>query len=256
MPDLSWENLKAEELRQLAGRDAIVVLPVAAMEQHGPHLPVKVDTLLCTEICRRAAALVAPSDAIVVAPPVWTGLSEHHVSFGGTFTLDYPTFSALLGCVVRSLVRQGFRRIAFVNGHGGNVAAIELAAGQLSVELRVPILAATYWRTAEAAFARILERQKTVRHACEAETSMMLALAPQLVDMSRIGEAHGRAGPDPQEEMERGTYRWMSFASRTDSGVIGDAALASAEKGERLLAAAAEGVARGLLNPESWSDRL
>lgn len=256
MPDILWEDLKAEQLRQLAKRDAIVVIPVAAMEQHGPHLPVKVDTLLCSAICRRAAEITAGSDSVVVTPPVWTGLSEHHISFGGTFTLDYPAFYGLLRGLVRSLVRQGFRRIAFVNGHGGNVAAIEVAAGELAVEFRVPILAATYWRLADEAFAQILERQKTVRHACEAETSMMLRLAPELVDTSLLADAHGRAGPDPQHLIERGTYRWMSFASRTDTGVIGDAALASAEKGERLLAAASEALARGLLNPESWADRF
>ncbi len=256
MHDVLWENLTAAELRHLAERDAIVVVPVAAMEQHGPHLPVKVDTLLCSEICRRAATIAAAEQAVVVAPAVWIGLSDHHLSFGGTFSVDFETFAALLRGIAKSLVRQGFRRLAIVNGHGGNVAAVEVIAGQLTTELRVPVVAATYWRLAPDAFESILERQKTVRHACEAETSMIMRLAPDMVRTDKMGDAHGRDGPDPQLMMSPGAYRWMSFASRTDSGVIGDARSATAEKGERLLAAAAEALSRALLNSESWTDRF
>ena len=104
--ELEWARLKAGELRALAERDAIVVLPVAAMEQHGPHLPVMVDSLLCAEVALRTARRVAARQPVVVAPTVWSGLSEHHMAFGGTFTLDFATFSALLGCLCRSLASR------------------------------------------------------------------------------------------------------------------------------------------------------
>jgi creatinine amidohydrolase len=251
-----WADLKAAELRSLAERDAIVVVPVASMEQHGPHLPVQVDTMLCMEVCRRAAIKVSSTDAAVVAPPVWTGLSEHHVSFGGTFTLDFETFFGLLRCITDSLTRQGFRRLALINGHGGNIAALEVVAGQLATRYRVPIITATYWRLATHEFSQILEQQTTVRHACEAETSMVMRLAPQLVDVDKLSIAHGRSEADPQDLLGAGVYRWISFASRTDTGVIGDAALANAEKGERLLEAAAQALSRVLLGTTAWSTPL
>ena len=86
--ELEWARLKASELRTLAQQDAIVLVPVAAMEHHGPHLPVMVDSLLCAEVALRAARRVPAREPAVVAPTVWSGLSEHHMPFGGTFTLE------------------------------------------------------------------------------------------------------------------------------------------------------------------------
>ena len=125
MAEVEWSRLRAEELRRLAAEDAIVIVPVASQEQHGPHLPVQIDTLLCTEVARRAARRVAEHRPIVVLPPVWTGLSEHHMAFGGTITLDFPAFLALLRGICLSLKRHGFRRILLLNGHGGNIAALK-----------------------------------------------------------------------------------------------------------------------------------
>ena len=146
--ELEWARLKAGELRALAERDAIVVLPVAAMEQHGPHLPVMVDSLLCAEVALRTARRVAARQPVVVAPTVWSGLSEHHMPFGGTFTLDFATFSALLGCLCRSLASHGFRRIFLLNGHGGNRWALRVVVDELSRELGAALATATYWEPA------------------------------------------------------------------------------------------------------------
>ena len=163
--ELEWARLKAGELRALAERDAIVVLPVAAMEQHGPHLPVMVDSLLCAEVALRTARSVAAREPVVVAPTVWSGLSEHHMPFGGTFTLDFATFSALLRCLCRSLVTHGFRRIFLLNGHGGNRWALRVVVDELSRELGAALATATYWEPAAGAIARILEQQPGVQHA-------------------------------------------------------------------------------------------
>src|SRR6185312_10138857 len=164
-----------------AARNAVVIVPIGSVEQHGPHLPTQVDSLLVGEIARRAARHAAATTPIVVTPTVWSGLAEHHMSLGGTLSLDFPTFLALLRCLCRSLVRQNFRRILLLNGHGGNIAALTVVANEIAVELDAPIATATYWHLARDPFARILDHQTTVRHACEAETSMMLALAPELV---------------------------------------------------------------------------
>ncbi|HEX2338079.1 MAG TPA: creatininase family protein, partial [Hyphomicrobiaceae bacterium] len=90
-----WQELTAEDLRTKAKADAVVVLPVASIEQHGPHLPVGVDTILCGAVCKRAAGAVTKTP-VVVAPVLWCGMAEHHMAFGGTFTFDIPTYRAVL----------------------------------------------------------------------------------------------------------------------------------------------------------------
>jgi creatinine amidohydrolase len=252
--ELEWARLKADELRALAQRDAIVVMPVAAIEQHGPHLPVMVDSLLCAEVALRTARRVAAQQPVVVAPTVWSGLSEHHMPFGGTFTLDFPTFCALLRCLCRSLVSHGFRRIFLLNGHGGNRFALRVVVDELSRQLGAALATATYWEPAAGVFARILDQQPGVQHACEAETSMVMALRPELVDAARLAEA--KFIEPPHVVTQRGAHVWRSFAARTPTGVIGDPTAASAEKGERLLDAAADVIAELLLDPGCWTARV
>ena len=249
--ELEWARLKASELRTLAQQDAIVLVPVAAMEQHGPHLPVMVDSLLCAEVALRAARRVVERQPIVVAPTVWSGLSEHHMPLGGTFTLDFPTFFALLRCLCGSLVRHGFRRIFLLNGHGGNRFALRVVVDELSGELGAAMATATYWEPAAGAIAHILEQQPGVQHACEAETSMVMALRPELVDAARFAE--GRFAEAPHVVSQRGAHVWRSFPERTPTGVIGDPTAASAAKGERLLDAAAEAIAELLLDDGCWA---
>jgi creatinine amidohydrolase len=246
--EVRWDHLKAHELRALAAAAATVVVPVAAIEQHGPHLPVMVDSLLCSAIAERAARSLAGRRPVVVAPTVWSGLSEHHIAFGGTITLDYATFCALLRCICRSLQRQGFARVLLLNGHGGNEAALRVVVEELTGELGLALATATYWQLAAEPFRAILERQSGVRHACEAETSMVLALRPELVDAGRFEEARTAeddAGPP-------GAWRWRCFTERTASGALGDPTAASAAKGERLLEAAAAALAELLANEPFW----
>ncbi len=252
MDQVEWAKCKAHELRRLAAVDAVVVVPVAAMEQHGPHLPVQVDTALAHETSCRAARLVAGSGAsAVVTPTVWSGLSEHHIPFGGTLSVDYQTFFLILRGIVDSLTRQGFTRILINNGHGGNINACKMAVQDLTLEFGVSIVATTYPIEARQAFAEILEDQDFIMHAGEAETSMMLALMPELVDAGDLAACAGSrqgslGGPDT-------AYRWQSFAERTPNGVVGNPARASAEKGEKLLQASAEGLAKLMLAPETWA---
>ncbi|MCP5153229.1 MAG: creatininase family protein [Ectothiorhodospiraceae bacterium] len=251
MIEIEWHNLKAYELRERAAQDAILIVPCGSTEQHGPHLPVQVDALLATEVSKRAARLVAEEAPVVVAPTVWCGLAEHHMALGGTITLDHATYHALLRCVCRSAVRHGFRRILLMNGHGGNINALNVIAGELSVELGAPIATGTYWTITgiAKAFREILEKQENVRHAGEAETSMLLALRPDLVDQEamRTVEADQVALVGPT-----GIYRYRSFADITPAGVIGVPSAASAKKGERLLEAAGRELARAILSGGVW----
>jgi creatinine amidohydrolase len=252
--EVEWRRLRADELRERVQADAMVILPVAALEQHGPHLPVEVDTILGETLAVRAARKIAERGGhAVVLPVVWTGLSEHHMSFGGTITLDFPAFSAVIEGVCRSVLRHGFKRIVLLNAHGGNENALRTITDTLTPALGVPIVQFTYWYAAAAAIAEILQTQSGLMHACEAETSMMLAVRPELVAMDRVELAKANRTPDVGEVVGGGVYRWRTIAARSASGVIGNPEAATAEKGERLFEAIATALANKLCNPELWT---
>ncbi|MGG5811497.1 creatininase family protein [Falsiroseomonas sp. CW058] len=248
--EIAWARLTAAEIQARAGTDAVVIIPVASLEQHGPHLATGVDMWLAGGIAERTARrLHAAGNPALVLPCLWTGLAEHHMPFGGTVTLERDVFAGLVGGVARSVARHGFRRIALLNGHGGNIEAIAAAAIELTTALGTPVVGVTYWLANADTFGAILERQANVQHACEAETSMMMALHPDCVRADAIARALPRRAVPPAPP---GFRRHRSFAEVTDTGVIGDPGAASAAKGERLLEAAAARLAEELARPELW----
>src|SRR6201996_8773762 len=238
MAETEWRKLRADQLRDLAKGDAIVIIPVASLEQHGPHLPVEVDSMLGETVAARTAAKVAArGQAVVVLPVLWTGLSEHHMSFGGTITLDNAAFAAVVEGVVRSVLRHGFAKIVLLNAHGGNENALRALTDDLTPKLGVPIVQLTYWYAAAAAIAKILETQGGLQHACEAETAMMMAISPDVVAADRIPLAKSNTTPDMADIVGGGVYMWRSIGSRSASGVIGNPEAATPQKGEALLEA-------------------
>ena len=251
--EFEWRKLRADQLREKAGQDAIVVLPVASLEQHGPHLPVEVDSMLGEAVAARTAVKVqAMGQPILVLPVLWTGLSEHHMSFGGTITLDNAGFAAVVEGVVRSVLRHGFKRIVLLNAHGGNENALRTITDDLKPRYRAAIVQFTYWYAAAVPIAKILETQGGLSHACEAETSMMMAVRPELVATDRIPLAKSNTTPAVDDLVGGGVYRWRSIGSRSASGVIGNPEAASAEKGERLFDAISSALATKLCNREMW----
>lgn len=253
MPEVEWRRLRADELRAQAAQDAIVILPVASIEQHGPHLPVEVDSRLGEEVAARTARkAIARGQPTVVLPVLWTGLSEHHMSFSGTITLDFPTFSGVVECVVRSVLRDGFKRIVLLNAHGGNENALRTITDELTPKYRTPIVQFTYWYAAAVAIARILETQGGLQHACEAETAMMMAIRPDLVATDRIPLAKSNTTPDVADLVGGGVYMWRSIGSRSASGVIGNPEAATPAKGEALFDAISTALADKLCNADLW----
>lgn len=234
MPSVLWAELTAEELRHKAEQNALVVLPVGSTEQHGPHLAVSVDTLLCEHICRAAAERVT-DNPIVVAPTLWCGMAEHHMEFGGTFTLDIPTYRAVLLCLLSSLQRHGFRRVAIVNGHSGNSAALQAFLPDFARETNLRIRVMMYHAATERSALALLDHPEG-RHANEFETSLMMAVAPHLVRAERLEEACGPIG-DNREGVDifKRTTRHRSYKARTPTGVDGDARRSSAAKGIQLV---------------------
>lgn len=251
--EIEWRRLRAEELRERAKMDAIVIIPVGSIEQHGPHLPVEIDSLLGEAVALRTARLAAAIEKVVVLPMLWTGLSEHHMSFGGTITLDFQTFFNIIRCVCESVVRHGFRRIVLLNGHGGNENALRVCADELGPKLEVPIVQFTYWNAAEKPIAALLERQNNLWHACEAETSMCMALRPELIAEDRIRLAEGNPTPDVADLVGKGVYRWRSLASQCSNGVYGYPSAATREKGEKLLDAISRDLAEKICRKELWA---
>lgn len=249
MTETRWERMTAPELKALAARDALVVLPVGSLEQHGPHLPVWTDSFCAHAFAVRAAETVAAEMPVVVLPPMWMGLSEHHFPFGGTISLDHATFHAVLRCVVRSLLADGFRRLLVVNGHGGNIEPLAVAARELAHEFGIPVVATTWPQAAPQEIAATLTTQPGVQHACEAETSLWLALDPGQVRRERIADSLAEPVPAPPP----GFSRFWSFEERAPrTGVRGDPRAATAEKGERILAAVVGALARAMRDPALW----
>jgi creatinine amidohydrolase len=223
------------------------------MEQHGPHLPVGVDTFLCEGVCRRTADIAAKSAPVVVAPTLWCGLAEHHMAFGGTFTFDLPTYRAVIFSFLRNIARHGFKRVLIVNGHGGNKNALNAFLADFVRETGLTIRVTTYFDVAPKQIEAILEDQKAIQHACEAETSMIMAEVPHLVKRERLADAHGPAQSHSASGMPP-FQRFASYKSFTPSGVVGDARRASADKGERLLAAVSQTIATYIVDDRNWAD--
>ena len=253
---LDFSAHTAPQLNALAARDAIIIVPVGSTEQHGPHLPVMVDYRLAAEVARRGAVkLDRAGHPVLVTPTVWTGFAEHHMELGGTITLDYAAFYGLMRGIVRSLARDGFRRICVLNGHGGNIAPLVVAVSELTVELKIPLVYFSYWEIAEGATKATLEYQDKILHACEGETSMMMAVEPDLIDRARLHEAKGPDQDRPEIEalVGKNVFRWQTLNARSRRGVIGNGAAGTADKGERLLEAMSARVAEVLATPEVWT---
>ena len=252
MSEVAWENMKAPELRALAEQNAVVILPIASIEQHGPHLPVMTDTRLGQEVAWRAARKAFDQRPTVVAPVVWSGLSEHHMPYGGTLTLSHATFRAVVKDLITAITRHGFRDILISNSHGGNIVAMQQIIDELSPEIDAVLVGTTYVSEAGPRYADVLEDQESVQHACEAETSMMMVCEPELVDRSDLAALNTKVAHREFLGAGEASYRWRPFAHVTGNGVAGYPEKSTPEKGERLLELGAEALARLICDPETW----
>ncbi|TMM19373.1 MAG: creatininase family protein [Actinobacteria bacterium] len=228
---LTWPQVRAQID---AGRDT-VVLALGATEQHGRHLPLATDALLGDHLARMLADRL---DAFH-APTLRVGCSEHHVGFAGTMSLSESTFHAVVGDLVRSLLRGGFRRIVLVPTHGGNFAPLAAAVSKLDERQSVTALTdlGVLFQIAQMG-----EREYGVPlaegglHAGEWETSLLLAIHPDLVAME-----HAEPGftGDLQDAL-KGIFAEGGVAALSENGAIGDPRRATTEHGERYWSAAVD----------------
>ena len=161
--------------------DPVAIIPIGSIEQHGPHLPLGTDTFAATAL---AEAVARRTDAIVV-PLCWPGVSEHHMGFKGTITLKPDTLRAVLCDGIESLSRHGFKRVLIINGHGGNNQTMDYAVAEAGKKFSVAVQTNRYTPADPAAAARYSLQHFDV-HAGQDETSYMLHIRPELVEMDRM----------------------------------------------------------------------
>ena len=239
MPARSWLDLTTEEVRTRDMGRAIAVLPVAAVEQHGPHLPLGTDTYIAQGYLDRVAALVPDTLDVWLLPVQAVGKSDEHDAFPGTLTLTTATALAAWTEIATGLHRAGCQKLVIVSSHGGNSALIDLVAGE--VRGRLGLLAVT---TAWSRFGLPdgLFPEAEIRHGIHAggiETALMLALRPDLVRTDAIAEFAPRTVAMEREFSLLRAGRPAAFAWKTQdlhgSGALGDARLGTAEKGRAAL---------------------
>ncbi|MBI4280204.1 MAG: creatininase family protein [Armatimonadetes bacterium] len=248
-----YEHLTWEEINDAVRANRCALIPAATIEDHGPHLPVDADIVIVSAICERAAQL-APEE-IVLLPCVRVGYSPHHIDFPGTLTIRWTTFVEYVLDITRSLAHHGFRKIFIVNGHGSNRPVLEMAARLTMVERPDVHCAFISWwdlHDVREAFNNIRESRVT-SHACEAETSVYLAVDETRVKMDRAapdmtyqmsshfwGDLLGRK---PNPSFKNPVWMTEYWSMDTQNGVKGDPSVATAEKGRRIIEAGARELA-------------
>ncbi|WP_227378654.1 creatininase family protein [Haladaptatus halobius] len=251
---VAWAAKTRTEIRETGSTDgSVVVVPVGSIEQHGHHLPVATDTLLADAVAHSGAERVADDVPLLVTPPVWSGFSPHHMSLGGTMTLELENLLALLENVADSTLENGFDGVCFVNGHGGNASLVDNAVSTVGKSHPdVEVTGLTYFQLAESFADDIRESDVGgMAHGGEFETSLMLHLHPELVEMEDadaeyLDEPYDRGAKDLLVGGALSTYR--PFKEYSASGAIGDPSLASAEKGTELFDRLADELADVLRN--------
>jgi creatinine amidohydrolase len=232
---MRFHEMTFPELRQVPRDKILVLAPIAACEQHSRHLPTFTDTLLVTGVADGVETQL--SDRVLQLPTLWFGASAHHLRFGATLSAEVDTHVAMLCDLLVPLLDDGYQRILLLNGHGGNIDTMQMALRRLQPRYQNKQLsAASYWDLAAAELAALAEGpRKNMGHACEFETSMVMALRPDLVRQDQI-----ESDPPPEEPALRGLTLAEDMHQRTDHGCVGYPDLASAAKGRKFLDAAIE----------------
>ncbi|MFT3934461.1 MAG: creatininase family protein [Chitinophagaceae bacterium] len=243
----------------LAAKDKIVLLPLGATEQHGPHLAVSTDTAIVSSLAE--AAEKALPEKVLLCPAVSIGSSDHHLSFGGTLSLPAPFYTEMIVHLVQSLLSNGFRKIVLLNGHGGNITPVKQALSVLSNRfdetLQPNIALATYWELAGKAFAGEAPMESpALSHACEYETSLMLHLFPERVWMDKVERAKRPASngyiPFEDDEAYRGVTLFKQTAFISSNGSSGEPGLGTVAKGKHLFETALSALTNFLTAFDQW----
>lgn len=220
-------------------RSAVVLIPFGAVEQHSFHLPLGTDSIIVEGIARRLEA--AMPDQVCLLPTVFLGCSKHHMAFAGSLTTEVETFIEVGMQLAESMFAHGFKNVLLLNGHGGNTDKISIMAEKLTYRLgsQAKVAGVTYWHLIRKEIQEIRETERGgIGHACEMETSIVLALTPELVhrDQMQAGGLHRGTKFVSGDMFEAGSISVSrSFDRISAHGGLGDPTSASARKGEAIL---------------------
>ncbi len=255
LPSRFWADLCTRDFAQLDPARTIAVLPVAATEQHGPHLPLSVDSVLADGIVAASLPHLAPELSVLFLPTQAVGLSPEHARFTGTLTLRAETVLRLWTEIGESVAAAGVRKLLLFNSHGGQVSVMDLVARDLRARLNVLVYSCSWFnlplhdaqgQDLNALFSA--EEHRFGIHGGEIETSMMLALLPQRVQMDQARHFASTAQARAQQFPILGNGRSAKLGWQTQdhhpAGAIGNAAAATAAKGEALVQAAGRALAQ------------
>lgn len=261
---MKWAELPAPAIARL-GSQSVLLLPLASCEQHGEHLPVLTDTFITTAIADGVERNLPRQ--VVQLPTLWLGASHHHRMFAGALSLSETAYMSVLGGILECLAEGPVcapghvKRILLLNGHGGNVYPGQSALSEFAWKYRSrPDLVAafaSYWTLSDEAMKTVPMETPALTHSCEYETSLMLALKGELVDMgkARAGNVHWnntRFTPDASRVSKVGVA--APFHARSSNGALGSPELASSEKGNGLLEAIVKDTVDFIKEFAAWED--
>jgi creatinine amidohydrolase len=255
LPSRFWADLCTRDFAQLDPARTIAVLPVAATEQHGPPLPLSVDTVLADGIVAASLPHLAPELSVLFLPTQAVGLSPEHARFPGTLTLKTETVLRLWTEIGESVAAAGVRKLLLFNSHGGQVSVLDLVARDLRARLSLLVYSCSWFnlplqdaqgQDLNALFSA--EEHRFGIHGGDIETSMMLALAPQRVQMDQARHFASTAQARAQQYPILGNGRSAKLGWQTQdyhpAGAVGHAAAATAAKGDALVQAAGRALAQ------------
>jgi creatinine amidohydrolase len=235
LPSRYWADLPWPAFRSLPA-NTVAVLPVASIEQHGPHLPVSVDTTINQGVVGRTLRVIPDDLPVLVLPTQSVALSVEHLRYPGTLTTSAETLLALVCDIGASVARAGVKRLVFVNSHGGNVSVLDIAARRLRIEQGLFVVNAMWARMGKPEALRDPVESRFGIHAGRDETSVMLALAPGLVRMENARNFVSRwQGAPPAMAPDAGAPLAWQAQDLHPAGAVGDASAATAAIGEALL---------------------
>jgi creatinine amidohydrolase len=247
LPTRYWQDLPWPAFRDLPA-NTVAVLPVASIEQHGPHLPVAVDTTIGNGVIARTLAVLPADCPVLVLPTQSVANSVEHLRFPGTLTTKPETLLAMVTDIGASVARAGVKRLVICNSHGGNVGVLDIAARRIRIESGLFVVNTMWARIGKPEALRDPDEIAYGIHAGRHETAVMLALTPHLVDMGKarnfVSRWQGAANVAPMLHPQGGSPIGWQSQDLNPAGAVGDAATATAEMGEMLLTASAEAMSR------------
>lgn len=234
-----WEDLTTTDFAAPDVGDWIAVLPIAAIEQHGPHLPLSTDTAIARGLVRRTVEILPPDIPAVFLPVQSVGKSDEHIGFPGTLTLSWETVTRSWAEIGASVFRSGIRKLVIVTAHGGNVPVMDIVARELRVKHSM-LAVTTSWARMGVPEDLLGPREKSYGiHGGEEETSVMLALHPELVRMDKARDFTSAQTSFEQDFRRLRGHGPVQFGWKTadlnPEGTMGNAAAATVEKGRAII---------------------